>query len=295
MKKLFGVISAMTTPFDENNRVDVAALEGQTEFLISKKVNCLYPCGTTGEMYLMSAEERELVAETVIKKAAGRVTVFIQTGAMTPEDTIRLSRHAQKSGADGIGVVTPSYFNVDDRAMIQFYKDVCGAVPRDFPVYTYVIPQLAHNDITAETMNKIAKECHNVVGVKYSFPDMTRVTEYLEVNGGNFSVVVGADHLFLAALSIGCDGAVSGCSGPMPEVFVEVYAKFLAGDWEGAKKAQSRATKVVRILRGGADMGIFKSVLTDRGIPGGHMRKPLLDLEMKDKAGYFNELKPYLV
>jgi 4-hydroxy-tetrahydrodipicolinate synthase len=42
-------------------------------------------------------------------------------------------------------------------------------------------------------------------------------------------------------------------------------------------------------------MGIFKSVLTDRGIPGGHMRKPLLDLEMKDKAGYFNELKPYLV
>jgi 4-hydroxy-tetrahydrodipicolinate synthase len=285
----------MTTPFDENNRVDVAALERQTEFLIGKKVNCLYPCGTTGEMYLMSVEERELVAETVIKKAAGRAVVFVQTGAMTLEDTIRLSRHAQTSGADGIGVVTPSYFNVDERAMIRFYKEVSCAVSRDFPVYTYVIPQLAHNDITASTMNKIVKECPNVIGVKYSFPDMTRITEYLEVNGGDFSVVVGADHLFLPALSIGCDGTVSGCSGPMPEVFVEVYAKFLAGDWDGAKKAQSRAAKVARILKGGIDMGIFKSVLTDRGIPGGRMRKPLLDLEMQDKAGYFNELKPYLV
>ena len=80
MKKLYGVITAMTTPFTADNKVDVAALEAQTEYLIQKGVQCLYPCGTTGEMYLMSAEERELVAETVVKKAAGRVTVFIHVG-----------------------------------------------------------------------------------------------------------------------------------------------------------------------------------------------------------------------
>ena len=50
MKKLYGVITAMTTPFTQDNKVDVAALEEQTEFLIQKGIHCLYPCGTTGEM-----------------------------------------------------------------------------------------------------------------------------------------------------------------------------------------------------------------------------------------------------
>ena len=91
MKKLYGVITAMTTPFTQDNKVDVAALEEQTEFLIQKGIHCLYPCGTTGEMFSMSAEERELVAETVVKKAAGRVTVFVHVGAMCQDCTIRLA------------------------------------------------------------------------------------------------------------------------------------------------------------------------------------------------------------
>ncbi len=291
LKKLFGVITAMTTPFTENNEVDVEALEQQTEYLIGKGVDCLYPTGTTGEMYLMSAEERELVAETVVKKAAGRVTVFIHTGAMTLEETIRLAQHAHKIGADGVGVVTPSYFNVDDRAMVQYYKDVCSALPQDFPVYVYVIPQLAHNDITAETMDKICAACPNVVGVKYSYPDMSRILQYLRVNNGNFSVVFGADHMFLSALVAGCDGTVSGCSGPFPELFVDVYRLFREGDMEAARLAQDKANDMVWLMKGGADMSIFKNILTFRGIRGGHMRKPLLDLTEEEVKTLYEAVK----
>ena len=294
MKKLYGVITAMTTPFTADNKVDVAALEEQTEFLIQKGVQCLYPCGTTGEMYLMSAEERELVAETVVKKAAGRVTVFIHVGAMTVDETIRLAQHAQKIGADGVGVVTPSYFNVDERAMVEYYKKVCAALPDDFSVYVYVIPQLAHNDVTAATMEKIAAACKNVVGVKYSFPDMRRVNEYIQVRGGDFSVVPGADDLFLPCLACGCDGVVSGCSGPFPEAFVAVYKAFQAGDIEGARKAQVEATKLVKIMQFGGDMSIFKNILTFRGVTGGHMRQPLMDLTQEQVAQLKERVAPYL-
>ena len=277
MKKLYGVITAMTTPFTADNKVDVAALEAQTEYLIQKGVQCLYPCGTTGEMYLMSAEERELVAETVVKKAAGRVTVFIHVGAMDQDETIRLAQHAQKIGADGVGVVTPSYFTVDEKAMVEYYKTVCAALPEDFPVYVYVIPQLAHNDVSAETMEKIAAACKNVVGVKYSFADMRRINDYLQVRGGNFSVVPGAADLFLPCLACGCDGVVSGCSG-------------LAA----ARKAQVEATKLVKVMQFGGDMSIFKNILTFRGVPGGHMRKPLMDLDEADVAKLKETVAPYL-
>lgn len=294
MKKLYGVITAMTTPFTADNRVDVAALEEQTEFLIQKGVQCLYPCGTTGEMYLMSAQERELVAQTVVKKAAGRVTVFIHAGAMSVEETIRLARHAHQIGADGVGVVTPSYFTVNERGMVEYYKTVCAALPQDFPVYVYVIPQLAHNDISAATMEEIAAACRNVVGVKYSFADMRRINEYLQVRGGSFSVVPGADDLFLPSLACGCDGVVSGCSGPFPEAFVDVYKAFQAGDLQSARKAQVYATKLVRLMQFGGDMSIFKNILTFRGVTGGHMRAPLVDLPTEQVAQLKEQVAPYL-
>ena len=294
MKKLYGVITAMTTPFTADGKVDTAALEEQTEYLIEKGIQCLYPCGTTGEMYLMSAEERELVAETVVKKAAGRVTVFIHVGAMTVDETIRLAQHAHKIGADGVGVVTPSYFTVNDRAMVEYYKTVCAALPDDFPVYVYVIPQLAHNDISAATMEQIAAACKNVVGVKYSFADMRRINEYLQVRNGNFSVVPGADDLFLPALVCGCDGVVSGCSGPFPEAFVAVYKAFQSGDLEGARKAQVAATELVKLMQFGGDMSIFKNILTFRGVTGGHMRKPLLDLTDEQVAQLKQQVAHYI-
>ena len=162
------------------------------------------------------------------------------------------------------------------------------------PVYVYVIPQLAHNDVSAETMEKIAAACKNVVGVKYSFADMRRINDYLQVRGGNFSVVPGADDLFLPCLACGCDGVVSGCSGPFPEAFVNVYKAFQSGDLAAARKAQVEATKLVKVMQFGGDMSIFKNILTFRGVPGGHMRKPLMDLDEAGVAKLKETVAPYL-
>lgn len=294
MKKLHGVVTAMTTPFDENNKVDVVAIEDQTELLISKGVNCLYPTGTTGEMYLMSPEERELVAESVVKKAAGRVTVYIHVGAITITETIRLAKHAKKIGADGIGVVTPSYFSVNDKAMEEYYVEVANSVPADFPVYLYGIPQCAANDIKPEVAQKIASRCKNVIGVKYSFADMLRVKDYLNINDGKFSVLVGTDRLFYPALCMGCDGTVSGVSGPMPEHFVAVYKAFKEKDGDKAREEQKIANEICEILKSGADMALFKTTLGFRGIRGGHMRKPLIDLTEDQKDELYLQIKKYL-
>ena len=294
MKKLYGVITAMTTPFTVDGQVDYEAIEQQTEFLIGKGVHCLYPTGTTGEMYLCSAEEREKIAETVVKKAEGRVTVFIHVGAMTQDETVRLAKHAQAIGADGIGVVTPSYFTVDDRAMVEYYKCICNSVTEDFPVYAYAIPQLAHNGISCEVLEEVCAACPNMVGIKYSFADFTQLLKYKKVNNGKFSVVFGADHLFLPVLTMGCDGTVSGCSGPFPEYFVEIYKLFCEGKMEEARKAQEHANELVWLMKSGADMSIFKNILTMRGVRGGYMRKPLLDLTPEAIEKLEEQVKSYL-
>lgn len=294
MKKMYGVITAMTTPLTENGEINTKAIEEHVEFLISKGVNCLYPCGTTGEMLNLSLEERELVAETVVKAARGRVVVYIHVGAQTTAQTIRLAQHAERIGADGIGVVTPPFFGIKDKAMVQYYKDVSSSVSPDFPIYVYVIPQCAANDIPAPLMEQIADACPNVIGVKYSWADCIRLKDYLNIRDGNFSVLFGPDRLFLPALAMGADGTVSGVSGPMPEHFVEVYRAWKAGDVEKARQEQKTANEICEILQSGADMGIFKAVLDFRGLTGGHMRKPLLDLDEQERAELKAKISPYI-
>lgn len=294
MKKMYGVVTAMTTPFDENDQVDVKGLEEQVEFLIGKGVNCLYPCGTTGEMLNMTCREREIVAETVIRAAAGRVPVFIHVGTQTLKDTVRLAQHAQKAGADGIGVVTPAFFGLKDKAMIQYYQEVSASVPEDFPIYLYCIPQCAANDLKPETVEEIVRTTKNVIGIKYSYADCIRLKDYLNINSGDFSVLFGPDRLFLPALVMGCDGTVSGCSGPMPEHFVNVYKAFKEGNLEEAQEEQKVATDICEILQNGSDMGVFKAALKMRGVRAGYMRRPLLDLDKDEEQELRKELMPYL-
>ncbi len=295
MKKMFGVINAMTTPFREDGSIDVESLKKQVEFQISMGTNCLYPLGTTGEMYLLSVEERKLVAKTVVEQAKGRVVVYIHVGAMTTRDACELAAHAQQIGADGIGAVTPSFFGAHERALLQYYQDISQAVSRDFPIYLYSIPQCSGNDILPEVAQKIAKACPNVIGIKYSYPDMVRILNYININKGDFSVLVGPDRLFFAGLCSGAEGTVSGCAGPVPEVFSAIYTAWKAGQYDQCRELQKKANEVISIIKAGADMGIFKDVLRRRGVvANGLMRRPLMEIEPAEGEAIWKALQPYL-
>ena len=281
MKKLFGITVAMVTPFGEDGAVDCAALAQLTEMLVEKGVNCLYPCGTTGEMFRMSLAERKQVAKTVVETAAGRVTVFIHCGCMNQEDTIELVRYCREIGADGAGVVTPAFFTENDRELEEYFVAVAQAAP-DLPIYLYNIPQCAANDLKAPVAQRIAARCGNVVGIKYSYADINRTIDYTGINGGTFSVLHGCDRALVAMLALGCDGTVSGVACVFPEPFVAVYRAYQSGDLALAQKLQKVCVKISDILRGGSNMSYFKEALKMRGIAAGHMRRPQLDLPAEE-------------
>ena len=291
MKTLHGVTVAMVSPLDASDHVDETALRQLTSFLIEKQVDCLYPAGTTGEMFRLSLAERKRIAEVVVEEANHRLPVFIHVGAMRMDETIELARHAHHIGADGIGAVTPSYFGVNDREMEEYYVAISNAVPERFPVYLYNIPQLSANDLKPMVIESILKRCPNVIGLKYSYADMARTLEYLRINDGRFAVIHGADHLFLSLLVMGCAGTVSGVAGVYPEPFVEVYRAFQAGDQQRAMSSQGIATRLAKILRGGSNMAYYKEALRRRGLEVGHMRRPQLDLEAEDRLQLGAELE----
>lgn len=277
----------MITPFDKQGNIDYFQVAQLTEFLIARGVHCLYPLGTTGEMLRLSVQERKAVAETVVRTAAGRVIVYIHTGAMCEADTIELTKHAYAIGADGVGVVSPMFFSANEREMERYYVEVASSVP--FPVYLYNIPQCSANDISTAVARRVAEQCPNVVGIKYSYADFLRTNEYIGIRE-HFSVVHGADRLFLGALAIGCSGTVSGVSCAFPEPFVAIYEAFQAGDLERARHCQQIANEFCEALKSGSNMAYFKEALAWRGVEAGHMRAPQLDLEAEEAARLHEQL-----
>ena len=289
---LYGITTAMVTLLDNADRIDIPATQRFTDFLIDRGIHCLYPLGTTGEMYRLSVEERKTVAETVIQQANGRVPVYIHVGAMSQAEVLELAAHAIEAGADGIGAVTPAYFAANPREITEFYNALASSVPQDYPVYLYSIPQLAANDLPTPIVADLAERWSNIVGIKYSWADFRRTVEYTRVRGGDFSVMLGADALLPAIMSLGCDGTVSGVSSAYPEPFVAMYEAIMQNDWKTALFHQHFADDYSNALRNGGNMAYFKAALQYRGIVESyHMRAPQLPLTQSETDELYSQLK----
>jgi 4-hydroxy-tetrahydrodipicolinate synthase len=102
----FGSIPALVTPFS-GGRVAEDTLAEFVEWQIAEGSNALVPCGTTGEVPTLSADEhRELIAHTV-QIAKGRVPVIAGCGTYSTAASIERSRAAADVGADSVLIVVP--------------------------------------------------------------------------------------------------------------------------------------------------------------------------------------------
>lgn len=294
MKKMKGVVVPIVTPLKEDDSLDTESLKRLVDHCIDNGLNCLYPNGTTGEMMYFTVEERKKVAETVITHTAGRVPVFVHVGAWNQADTIALAKHAVQSGADGIGVVTPAFYKLSDDGLFDFYKAVAASVPEDFPVYLYSIPQNAVNDIGVSLAERIAAACPNVVGIKYSYPDFTRIQSFMPIrkpSGEPFSVLVGPDHLFEAVCAVGGDGTISGNAMCIPEHYSAIWQAIRDKDFEKATLLQRETNVLNGILCSVNNIAAYKSVLKREGVLStSAVRRPFENLSVAQEEELFREL-----
>lgn len=279
MKKLYGVVVPIVTPLTEKDEIDVLSLEKLVDYCIDSGLQAIYPCGTTGEMMYLSVEERKLAAETAVRRAAGRIPVFIHVGAWNQKDTIELAKHAVKIGADGIAVVTPAFFSVKDSGLIDYFTTVAAQVPKDFPVYLYAIPQCAVNDISVRVAEESSRLSPNIVGIKYSYPDMTKIQQMIRIHDGAFSVLAGPDHLFAAVSAMGGDGVVSGNAQIIPSYYERVWKYLQNKDYERAAAEQQKTNVLNEKLCEINNIAAYKVMLKKNGIIATtKMRRPMENL-----------------
>jgi dihydrodipicolinate synthase/N-acetylneuraminate lyase len=268
-----GVYAAMLTPFADGG-VPRDHLQRYAEFLIRAGVHGLFAFGTTGEWPYLSEEERMRGAEAVVAGARGRVRVVIHTGANSTEAAARLSAHARSAGADAVGIISPSYYPLDEQALFDHFTAVAREV-QGFPLFIYNIPSLTRNDVPPQLLLRIARKADNLVGLKYSAEDLVRFREYRRVMGQSFALFIGSDSLALPGLYEGADGVVSGNASAVPELLVGIYALFREGRHEEAARAQAALDEFIGAIDEPAELSSFKAIVSFRGAAVGEVRPPL--------------------
>lgn len=265
-KRMQGLVVAAITPMNEDGSLDEQGVASFTEFLVSAGVHCIYPNGTNGESLLLTQSERERVAEITVKASQGRTPVFIQCGSMSTAEAASHAQHAVKIGADGIGIMTPAFFTVDDEALFQYYQAIIAPLPQNFPVYIYNIPSCTGNDVSPALLGRLLNAFPNVKGIKFSKPDLMRAEDYLEQPSRRPDLLIGCDSLFLQCLTLGGVGTVTGPGAIFHERFTRLYRQYNSGDLAGAMETQRQIVKIDRKMAGIPGIPALKTLLKLRGV-----------------------------
>ena len=273
--KVKGVIVPPLTPFDENGKIDEAAIKRLVDFLVERGIHGLFPGGTTGEGPLLDISERHQLAEVFVQAADGRVPVIVHTGAISTQATLELTRHAQLSGAQAAAIVPPYFYHHSDEALLQHFELIATHVP-DFPLYLYNNPSVAGNNISLELVIRLVERCPNIVGMKDSSGSVETLFATSGLRNGHFNTASGNDGQILMGIAMGFDACVSGNANVVPELVVALYHAAVRGDLELARELQGELNAVRRILKDGADLSLFKGALAQRGLAVGAVRAPLL-------------------
>ena len=78
---LHGVIAAIVTPFDAQERLDEAAARLITRHVIDGGSHAIMTAGSTGESPHLTREERREITRIVVEEAGGRGPVIAGTAA----------------------------------------------------------------------------------------------------------------------------------------------------------------------------------------------------------------------
>jgi len=232
----FGSIPALVTPFSDQC-VDEDSLSAFVDWQIEQGSNGLVPCGTTGEVATLNADEHRKVIATVVRVANGRVPVIAGTGTYNTQASIERTRAAADLGADAVLAVVPYYNKPSQAGLAAHFTAIADASP--VPVVVYNVPSRTVADISVETLGEIAKH-PKIVAVKDATGNLARVSAQRIACGKDFCQLSGNDDMALGFNAMGGRGCISVTANVAPKLCSEFQKAMMDNQWLLALELQDR-------------------------------------------------------
>ena len=272
------VITAMVTPFAEDNSVNYTVAEELAIHLVDNGSDSLVICGTTGESPTLSwTEEYELFK--VVKQAVGhRAKIIAGTGSNSTTEAIAATVKAAKLGLDGSLQVVPYYNKPPQAGLYQHFKAIAEAVP-ELPMMLYNVPGRTGCNIEPETVSKLA-QLSNIVAIKEASGNVEQACKIRCLTPSNFAIYSGEDALTLPLLTVGSSGVVSVASHLVGNQMQAMIEAFVKGDNQQAVAMQLKLFPLFQSLFMTTNPIPVKTALNLQGWKMGKLRTPLCELQL---------------
>lgn len=268
---------ALITPMNDDGSVNYEKLRELLEFHVANKTDAIIICGTTGEASTLSDEEHLECIRFACEVINKRIPVIAGTGSNCTQSAIELSKEAEKSGVDGLLLVTPYYNKATQNGLKAHYKAIAKEV--NVPIILYNVPSRTGTRLAPQTVVDLCHEVPNIVGVKDATGDISEVAELMSLAKGTVDVYSGNDDQIVPVLSLGGKGVISVLSNILPKETHDMVASYLDGDVVKSCEMQLKYFDLVKALFCEVNPIPVKKALNLMGMEVGSLRLPLTEME----------------
>lgn len=282
----------MVTPFDERGKVDEEQAKRLALALLDSGSQGLVVSGTTGESPTLTREEKLRLFAAVKATVRERGAVIAGTGNYCTQETVELTREAEKAGADAVLLVVPYYNKPSPEGLYWHFKTI--AENTHLPCIIYNVPSRTVTSITPETVIRLS-QIDNIVGIKEASGNLEQVAKILTGVGKEFLVYSGNDTDTFPILTLGGYGVVSVASHLVGRQIGEMIEQFLRGNIAEARRIHLQLLPLVNALFVVSNPIPVKYALNRIGFPVGKPRLPLTEPDERSAAVIDSAVKKYLI
>jgi 4-hydroxy-2-oxoglutarate aldolase len=271
---LQGVLLPITTPFGLVQQLDLRLLQLNIRKWRSSGILGFVLLGSTGERVHVDEKEFLQIIECARAEVPQQMRFIVGAGQQSTMSTISEVRNVARAGAEAVLVITPCFYRaaIDQEALINYYTAVAEAAT--IPVLLYSMPALTGIKIEPETIARLS-EHPNIIGVKDSSNDMSGFSQTIKLCPADFAVMTGNGTVLLDALKYGATGGILAVGCAVPEICVDLFRAFRAGELEKAEALQTKLTPFAAAVTTRFGIGGLKAALDLAGYQGGMVRAPL--------------------
>ena len=270
------LITAIITPFTQDNTIDYPALDSLTSRLISEGSQGFVIGGTTGESPTLTHAEKIALYAYFAAKVGDHGPVIANVGDNNTANSVALAKEVSGiAGVDAVLAVTPYYSKSNQKGMIAHFKAIADA--STVPVMVYNIPGRSVVGLTNDSVLALA-EHPNINAVKQvtSIDDLAYLVEHAPAD---FKVYTGEDSQTLAAKAVGAAGTISVAAHLYSKEMTDLFAALASGDVVKAGEMQRWLTPKMLALFSYPSPSPVKAVLAHQGEVQNVTRLPILPLD----------------
>ena len=253
---LRGVMAALLTPFDGQQKLDKESLRRLVRFNLRQGVDGLYVGGSTGEAFVQSGTERQEVLEIVAEEAKGKMTLIAHVGCVSTLESQQLARAAVGYGYDAVSAVTPFYYPFSFEEHCAHYQAIIESAD-GLPMVVYNIPALSGVKLTLDQINTLVT-LPGVGALKQTSGDLFQMEQIRRAHP-DLVLYNGYDEIFASGLLAGADGGIGSTYNIMGWRYQGMVAALKVGDVAKAQQLQCECNKVIDPL---IKTGVFRGLKT---------------------------------